>query len=297
VMLCDKLYTLYLLLLSKPLRVRNLEFLESGVIELKLTKPKNFKFVCGQYALVNVPQLSKLQWHPFSISSSKRDPYFTFHISPAGDWTNSLKKLAQDLKKMGPTTSNMPPVYIQGPYGAPSQTYDSYKHLIIVTTGVGATPFSSILRRLNQKANEPNSTFKTVSVDFYWVNRKPASHTWLNGLLQDMQSNEKFKSILNINIFLTALHAKYDLRSLLLWRGLSILTDRGKTVKGLDHFNVVHWGRPNWNQIFRKKASEFPKGTQVGVFFCGNKDMGAKLYDVCENTSGNVIFEFHREVF
>jgi len=297
ILLFDKVYVICMQLCSTPLKIINLEFLESGVIELKLQKPRGFVYSTGQYALINIPKISPFQWHPFSLSSSPKDPFVSFHIAPAGDWTGALKKLAIENKEAKTPMDQMPGVFLQGGYGAPSQHYGRYRHIIIITTGVGATPFSSILRRLNQKASDPDSKYKTSSVDFFWVNRKPTSHTWMNSVLHDVQADSKIKNIVNINVFLTSLQAKYDLRSLFLWRGLAILTSKGRSIKGLDHFSVVHWGRPNWNQIFRKKREDYPKGTSVGVFFCGAKELGVKMYQVCQKNSGNVVFNFHKEVF
>ena len=37
-------------------------------------------------------------------------------------------------------------IRLDGPFGTPTQNYDDYKNLIFICTGIGATPFSSVIR-------------------------------------------------------------------------------------------------------------------------------------------------------
>jgi NADPH oxidase len=46
-----------------------------------------------------IPEISKYQYHPFTIASSPKDDNLTFLINPVGDWTNSLKDA--ESKKIG----------------------------------------------------------------------------------------------------------------------------------------------------------------------------------------------------
>lgn len=50
----------------------------------------------GQYAFVNIPALSELEWHPFTISSPPDASEVTFHIKAMGPgtWTERLSLLA-----------------------------------------------------------------------------------------------------------------------------------------------------------------------------------------------------------
>lgn len=72
--------------------------LPGQVLELKLLKPRNtnlwrapgFNYVPGQYAFLNVPQISFAEWHPFTITSVPSDNFVMFHIKSAGDWTALL---------------------------------------------------------------------------------------------------------------------------------------------------------------------------------------------------------------
>ena len=59
----------------------------NGVVELRLSLPRwGFKYQAGQYAQLRVPSLSRLEWHPFTISSAPADPFLMFHIKARGGY-------------------------------------------------------------------------------------------------------------------------------------------------------------------------------------------------------------------
>jgi len=62
---------------------------------MEINKPKKFNFRCGQYAQINIPAISKFQWHPFTIASSPYDDNLYFYVNPAGDWTRELRNLGK----------------------------------------------------------------------------------------------------------------------------------------------------------------------------------------------------------
>ena len=49
----------------------------------------------------------------------------------------------------------------------------------------------------------------------------------------------------------------------------------------------VFWGRPEWDDIFKKKTLQYRNGatteSKVGVFVCGNSALVDDVYEVCEN--------------
>ena len=52
--------------------------------------------MAGQYAFLNVPALSAVEWHPFTISSAPGAPASTFHVRAmgAGSFTQRLRELS-----------------------------------------------------------------------------------------------------------------------------------------------------------------------------------------------------------
>jgi len=66
---------------------------------LNLVKPKDYDFKPGQYAFINIPEISRFQWHPFSIASSPNNDFMVFMIQNSGDYTSRLLKFMHDIKK------------------------------------------------------------------------------------------------------------------------------------------------------------------------------------------------------
>lgn len=114
--------------------------------------PRFVPFKAGQYVLLQVPQISRWQWHPFTISSCRGgvegqdQQEVTLHIrTTAGDWTRRLRELAS---ADGTATVR---VGLNGPFAAPSDVFYRYDRTVIVGAGIGATPFSAILQDLSHR--------------------------------------------------------------------------------------------------------------------------------------------------
>jgi respiratory burst oxidase len=64
---------------------------KGNVIGIKLARPKSWdKCVrAGMYGFIQVPQVSRLEWHPFTMTSAPCDDFVEFHFARARrlDWT------------------------------------------------------------------------------------------------------------------------------------------------------------------------------------------------------------------
>jgi len=91
-------------------------------------------------------------------------------------------------------------------------------------------------------------------------------------------------------------------RSLFLADGIELCKKdaRGRNFSQLCSGNVF-WGRPEWDEIFKKKTLKFRKPEEqinIGVFVCGNNSLVDDIYEVCENySSAAVKFELNTEHF
>ncbi|GMF65777.1 unnamed protein product [Phytophthora lilii] len=104
----------------------------------------------GQFVYVNVPAISRLEWHPFTIASSPRtSPFYqpsvntmTLLVKALGDWTNKLMIYQQTCERH----SINPEVYVDGYYGASLvEVYSAYATVVLVGGGVGITPLLGLL--------------------------------------------------------------------------------------------------------------------------------------------------------
>jgi len=146
-----------------------------------------------------------------------------------------------------------------------------------------------VRRKLGDKGKKEIKT-----VDFYWMNKKPQSILWLGKVLSELSGVDKEGEWFRMNIFWTKPQNKYDLRSWLVWYGLGLLIEKGEG--GVECFRGMEWGRPDWEEIFRRKSERVGKG-RVGVFVCGNRSLAKEVYTNCVRFSGGVNFEFHKENF
>lgn len=113
---------------------------ESDVVCLRI--PRTFSFLAGQYCDIKVPLVSNYQWHPFTIASSPHENEMLFYIKVNGDWTRKLHALF----KQRDADSGDIHIHVRGPYGAPAQHVGQYEHVVLISGGVGATPFCSITK-------------------------------------------------------------------------------------------------------------------------------------------------------
>ncbi|XP_061988854.1 ferric reduction oxidase 7, chloroplastic isoform X2 [Rosa rugosa] len=122
--------------------------LPCGTVELVVAKPENLRYNALSFVFLQVRELSWLQWHPFSVSSSPMDG--KYHISVLikvlGKWTEKLRgnilKSSEDVSCSLPTKLT---ASVEGPYGHEIPYHMTYENLILVAGGIGISPFLAIL--------------------------------------------------------------------------------------------------------------------------------------------------------
>eukprot|EP00998_Keelungia_sp_KM082_P008085 NODE_426_length_1964_cov_54.425150_g419_i0.p1 GENE.NODE_426_length_1964_cov_54.425150_g419_i0~~NODE_426_length_1964_cov_54.425150_g419_i0.p1 ORF type:complete len:608 (-),score=139.28 NODE_426_length_1964_cov_54.425150_g419_i0:7-1830(-) len=140
--------------------------ISEDIVELSMSTPRPFKYMAGQYLFINVPGISLLQWHPFTISSSPLDCLVTLHIKSMGrgTWTQKLLQRAIEGKLEGTA------VALDGPVGH-SVPFTDYDKVVLVCGGIGVTPVHSIFKELYQCGNATGSLFKPALVKAVWSAR------------------------------------------------------------------------------------------------------------------------------
>ena len=105
-------------------------------MEIQVRKP-SMRYKAGQWLFLNIPSVSRQQWHPFTITSCPFDPYISVHVRQVGDWTRDVgnalgagalqEKEMDGLDPMGmyeialQKGEVMPKIKVDGPYGAPAE--------------------------------------------------------------------------------------------------------------------------------------------------------------------------------
>ncbi|KAK4770287.1 hypothetical protein SAY87_030819 [Trapa incisa] len=144
----------YLRFLQSRRRIRlvSARLLPSGFVELNFAKSKELKYVPTSILFVNIPSVSKLQWHPFTINSSSNleSEILSVAIKCQGDWS---WKLYQKLASSTSPRVDRLEVSVEGPYGPTSSDFLRHETLLMISGGSGIAPFISIFRELVHQSN------------------------------------------------------------------------------------------------------------------------------------------------
>ncbi|EDR15563.1 NADPH oxidase A [Laccaria bicolor S238N-H82] len=295
----------------------------SGAMELRIIKP-SFKYTAGQWLFIQIPELSRFQWHPFTITSAPEDPYVSIHIRQVGDFTRGLgdrlgvgpsDKMSGmsrgDYVELDPAGSSiaLPSVRIDGPYGAPAEDVFGAEVAILIGAGIGVTPFASILKHIwyRQKKGKLGSLRR---VEFFWVCRDAPSFGWFQSLLQEVEAAQADRELhvlaanfLRINVYLTQ-----KISEDMLWN--IAVNDAGAEYDPLTLLRSrTMFGRPDWMTIFGQMKQAIEGGqylpgstsqlkTKVATYFCGPGALAKAIKDATvSHTNSNVEFTFAKEHF
>ncbi|CAL0325217.1 unnamed protein product [Lupinus luteus] len=114
-------------------------------VELNFSKDHGLTYNPTSIMFINVPSISNLQWHPFTITSHSNfeKEKLSLVIKSEGTWS---KKLYQILST--PSSIDHLNISVEGPHGPTSTNYTRYDTLVMVSGGIGITPFVSIIKEL-----------------------------------------------------------------------------------------------------------------------------------------------------
>lgn len=82
----------------------------------------------------------------------------------------------------------MPELRIDGPYGAPAEDVFENEIAVLVGTGIGVTPWASILKNIWHLRSSPNPPKRLKRVEFIWVCRDTTSFEWFQALLSSLEA-------------------------------------------------------------------------------------------------------------
>ena len=264
----------------------------SKVVELQFKKP-SMKYKTGQYLFVVCPRLSRIQYHPFTITSAPEEDYISIHIRISGNWTTRLAQLVgvdTDLPfAVAASTMTLPNIMIDGPYGSAAQDIMNYSVVILIGAGIGQTPFASILKSLwfQAKSNRKNVPRK---VYFYGICRETTSFEWFHDILSVLEEEDPI-NMFNISCYLTGALKRHQIDDIM----MNDIQGECDAITGLK--TPTHYGRPKFETIL-PRIKDWHPNTKIGVFYCGPKGLADKLETLTNDFSGRgTTFAFHKEQF
>ncbi|EQC32240.1 hypothetical protein SDRG_09990 [Saprolegnia diclina VS20] len=115
----------------------------------------------GSFFYVNVPSISRLEWHPYSAVATPTSDTIGFCIKAphANSFGHKVYTAAMENASLA--------VYVGGPYGRFTVDLASYEHAILICGGIGITPMLNVL-------NQSRSGSANTRLELHWVVRDPA---------------------------------------------------------------------------------------------------------------------------
>ena len=179
-------------------------YLPCGTLELVLSKPGNLRYNALSFIFLQVKELSWLQWHPFSVSSSPLDGkyHLSILIKVLGEWTEKLRGNISNFCKEEQELPFQPhskiTASVEGPYGHESPYHLMYENLVLVAGGIGISPFLAILSDILHSARE-DKTCLPRNILIIWAIKKSNELSLLSTV--DMESIcPSFSDKVNIEI-------------------------------------------------------------------------------------------------
>ncbi|ORX35783.1 ferric reductase NAD binding domain-domain-containing protein [Kockovaella imperatae] len=302
--------------------ITNVKIHPSGALELRFVKP-SMKYKAGQWLFLNCPEVSKWQWHPFTISSAPEDPFISVHIRQVGDFTQALGarlgatvgvsgESLMDSEKGGrrgdwieisPAMGKpMPLLRIDGPFGAPAEDVFKSEVAVLIGAGIGVTPFASILKHIwyAQRAGKLGALRR---VEFIWSCREAGSFGWFQSLLEEIEEAQTDSNFLRMSIYLTQKMDSDAVQNI-------VINSVGQEYDPLTLLRTrTLFGRPDFQQIFSALAASINGGsylvgreatlkTRLGVYYCGPNPLARVIQaEAMKCKSDTIDVKFAKEHF
>lgn len=281
----------------------------------------------GQWLFLNVPSVSSTQWHPFTITSCPYDPYISVHVRQVGDFTRALGDAlgagpaqAKEFDGLDPNGMYeiayqkgqvMPQIRIDGPYGAPAEDVFDNEIAVLIGTGIGVTPWASILKNIYHLRASPNPPRRLRRVEFIWVCKDTSSFEWFQLLLSSLEAQSAEAAarsgsgpeFLRIHTYLTQ---KFDPDTMT----NIYINSVGSALDPLTELRSrTNFGRPDFKRLFEALRAGILDGsyigglegslkTDVGVYFCGPRTAARDIRRATREVSGKEVrFRFWKEHF
>ncbi|MEW5307285.1 MAG: hypothetical protein WDW36_009692 [Sanguina aurantia] len=178
----------YRLQTVQQLSVLGFEGLPCSVILLHVQKPPGFRYHPGYSVSINVPGVSALEWHPFTIASAPHHRHLSFVIGTKGDWTASLARKLE-RQQQGSSSALLlegadafeqggsacpgrvpPPLLANLRYACATRCRHMQDHeaLLLMAGGTGISAFLSLLASLTCPAYVASKVSKLRSLTLVW---------------------------------------------------------------------------------------------------------------------------------
>lgn len=255
--------------------------------------------------------ISRLQWHPFTISQCIDDGIIRLHIKVTGDWTEELLARFEHCQRSMEVgrmwgwqdlSAFTPSLYLDGPYAAPVQDA-AYRHeaCVLVAGGIGITPFIPLLQWFARSPVREMKGTRLRKLYLVWLARDAETFEWFHPVLMECEreaqrNGRQIELILHWTVKQVPTALVYNIALNDSDRKLNPDDSAADAVTGLQA--LTNYGRPRWEQLFERVSREqLPLANHtIGVYCCaasGNQ-LANQLSAIC---SRDCRFRFYQECF
>ncbi|XP_021355400.1 NADPH oxidase 4-like [Mizuhopecten yessoensis] len=258
---------------SRKMTVTHAHMIADDIVQFDVHKDNSqFAFSPGQYVYLSVPEISTMEWHPFSVCmNEKQKGSFRVYIKTSGDWTEKLKNhvIQETNTSLDTVTSKRPHkcVYVDGPFSSPLENVTSYPISVCIAGGIGVTPFIGYIQYLR---NKDHAFLRCRRLYMIWVVRDMTSISLFEEEFVKLHHHcyeENVPDFLEISFYVTS-----PLKQTLAGEGFTY----GRTT----------FGRPVWHTTLDSYFKRHSR-SKFGIFVCGPHGMISDVRRGAQSVSNN----------
>ncbi|KAJ3531362.1 hypothetical protein NM208_g8911 [Fusarium decemcellulare] len=231
----------------------------------------------GQIVWLQLPKVSFVNWHPFTVASAPNDPdkISVIAIRGLGGFTRAVQYaesnsvLDQNGRQSLDSSSIMASplrMRLDGPYGVGSVSWGLLPVTVLVAGGIGITPGISIASHIIRQAASTPGNKAAAHIHMLWVVKDTQHIQWFEdelARLGEMCAKTDIHASLDISIYATG-GTKFETH----------MDEESVRMQDLGSPRPwsVHLGRPNLKGWFNQVKSE-RRGMDAAVNLCGPRSL------------------------
>ncbi|CCT74493.1 related to ferric-chelate reductase [Fusarium fujikuroi IMI 58289] len=259
----------------RTIQVQSVEAFDGNVTKFKVKGLRTR--TPGQVVWLQIPRVSFVNWHPFTVASAPNDPEKTATIAVRGlggftkavqyaDCNGDVNSHGCDSLDSNSMMSHPLKMRLDGPYGVGSVSWGLLPVTVLVAGGIGITPGISIASHIiRQTGIDVGSRFAS-HVHLLWVVRDAQHIQWFADELADLANacaKPNSTTTLEIAIFVTGgRHREVE---------MSHPSHEMQVMSSPQPWSI-HSGRPDLKQWFRQLKSNH-LGMDAAVNLCGPRQL------------------------
>lgn len=266
----------------RTIRLEKTTYYSGDLVKIKCTGVRAAQ--PGQIVWIQLPSISFVNWHPFTVASVSQDarPTTTIAVRGLGAYTTAVQKLPGADKDLQSDIKDIR-LRIDGPYGVGRFNWAKTKLAILVAGGVGITPGLSIASYIIQ--NGAREQGGTQSIHLLWVIKDLSHVAWFEDELRELHeraSQANSATNFNVSIHVSQIGPPAQGEASV----GSLETTKNSNEASLQTVNPwkISDGRPDLVAWMQGIQSEYP-GQDGSVNICGPRSLISTARRACAKTS------------